>query len=362
MPRWGLILIGILSSEISLGDEVTVLDDQQQRVTIDARWVGEGNEAVALERRDGRWEVVPQKQIIQRVPLEMPPPFTLEEMAQRLTQEFDASRTITKIEDPFVIVLISNSPLASNKKAVRQWDKQLRSAMRFLQGMQKGFLNYAKDAELEVTAPPFPLVVLIFENDREFNQYLIAQTEGRGLSAEKIASFYDLLTNRLALRLRECTTFTTPLHEAIHQQAHNRGVLTRLAPVPAWFNEGMATGFEGDGERVKSGPKSLNRTMAARAMNAQTTSWTDIVREDRAFHGDDLAGEAYAQAWALHWWLYTRHRRAYRQLLQHYSALTPLATLSAEERQKTFVEIVGEPPDALQQAFQKEMTKLLRNP
>ena len=73
-----------------------------------------------------------------------------------------------------------------------------------------------------------------------------------------------------------------------------------------------------------------------------------------------LAGEAYAQAWGLHWWLYTRYRAEYRKLLQHYSSLEPLTTVSAEERLKTFEEIVGHSPDELQQEFQKDVGKLLK--
>ncbi len=203
-------------------------------------------------------------------------------------------------------------------------------------------------------------MVLIFESDAEFNDYVTAQTAGQGLSAEKVASFYDLLSNRLVLRLRECKTFATPLHEAVHQQAHNRGVLQRLAPVPAWFNEGLATGFEGDGERLKSGPKTFNRRYAALAVAAKQTSWADIVREDAAFQGDILAGEAYAQAWALHWWLYTRHRPAYRKLLQHYTGLEPLTAVSPEDREKTFVELVEHLPQNLQADFLREANRLLR--
>lgn len=341
-------------------DEITVRDDAGQHVAIEARWVAEGKDAVALERRDGRWEVVPADRIVERVPKDDPAPLTPEEVDARLRKEFDAARYISLIEAPFVLGFLSAQPLAGDKKGAKRWENQLKRAMKFLQGMQAGFLDFAQDAELDLHEPRFPLVVLIFEDDQEFNRYVAAQTEGVGLSAEKIASFYDLLTNRLALRVRECRTFVTPLHEAIHQQAHNRGVLTRLAPVPAWFNEGLATGFEGDGEKLKSGPKALNRKYAAIALNAKKTNWTDIVREDAAFQGDILAGEAYAQAWALHWWLYTRHRAEYRKLLKHYASLEPLMSVSAEERLRVFEELVGTPPEELQQAFQKEAGRLLK--
>jgi len=343
-----------------MGDEITVRDDAGQEVTIEARWVAAGKQAVALERRDGRWEVVPDQRIVRRTLSDDPVALSPQEIEQRLRQEFDAPRLVTLIDRSFVIALQSTQPLIQNKGAVGRAGSHLKQAAKFLNGMQSGFLAFAKDAELELEKPKFPLVVLIFEDDQEFDRYVTAQSEGLGLSAEKIASFYDLFTNRLVLRLRECKTFVTPLHEAIHQQAHNRGMLQRLAPVPAWFNEGLATGFEGDGERVKSGPKAFNRRYAGIALTAKKTSWTDLVRDDAAFQGDILAGEAYAQAWGLHWWLYTRHRNEYRALLRHYAQLEPLTTVTPEEREAMFHELVGETPAELQQAFTREAAKLLK--
>jgi hypothetical protein len=355
---WAIAVFAFASAAVD-ADEITVVDDEQRQVTIDARWVAEGKGAVLLERRDGRWEGVPAERIVHRTPRKMPPAYTAEELAQRLRTEFDAQRLVTKVESPFVIALVAARPV--DQRSARRWNAQLKRAMRFLHGMQKGFIDFAKDAQVELSEPKFPFVVVIFEDDDEFNRHVAVQTDGQGLSAEKIASFYDLLTNRLALRLRECRRFTTPLHEAIHQQAHNRGLLTRLAPVPAWFNEGLATGFEGDGERVKSGPQSLNRKYAAIALQAQTTSWTDIVRQDTAFQGDILAGEAYAQAWALHWWLYTRHRDRYRALLRDYSQLEPLTEVSPDDRQRRFEEIVGQTPDELRSDFERTVGRLVHD-
>ena len=339
-------------------DEFTILDDAGQRVTIAARWVAEGKQAVVLERRDGRFEVVPADRIQSRTPAEPPEPLTADEIVRRLQTELDESRFVSRVDPPFVIALVTTRPVDNQTKKRRE--QQLQRATKFLHGMQQGFRDYAAAADVELTAPGFPLVLLIFEDDREFNRYVTAQTSGAGLTAEKIASFYDLLSTRLVLRVRECKTFVPPLHEAIHQQAHNRGLLTRLAPVPAWFNEGLATGFEGDGERLKSGPKTLSRKYASISLQSRKVSWTDIVREDAAFQGDILAGEAYAHAWGLHWWLFTRYRPAYRQLLAHYSQLEPLTSTTAEERLQSFQDIIGKSPADLQREFQQEVSQRLR--
>lgn len=354
-----ILIAFVLVCCTAAGDEITVVDDARQEVTIEARWIAEGKQAVALERRDGRWEVVPSDQIKQRTPKDGPEPLSAAELEQRLQQEF-SGRLVSQVESPFVLAMIAAQPIEGNPRETGRRRQQLKRAMKFLQGMQKGVREFAADAEIELHEPLFPLVVLIFEHDEEFNRQVTVETQGDGLAAKSIASYYSLLSNRLNLRVRECRTFATPLHEAIHQQAHNRGVLKRLAPVPAWFNEGLATGFEGDGERLKSGPKAFNRKYASIAVNSRKINWADIVREDAGFRGDILAGEAYAQAWALHWWLYTRHRPEYRRLLQHYSQLEPLTEMAAQERMETFQSIVGHSPEELQDDFLAEARRLLK--
>ena len=353
---WMFICVG----DDLCADEITVQDDAGQRVTVDARWVAEGKGAVALERRDGRWEVVPRARVVNRVSRDLPPPLTAEEIAERLSSEFAAARLVSVIQSPYLVSLVAERNVATDKTAVRFWEKKLREAGGFLKSTQGSFQEFARAVEIELAEPKFPLVVLIFENDQEFDAYFTARTEGNGLSAEKINSYYDLLTNRLVLRLRECHTYDTPLHESIHQLAHNFGALTRLAPVPAWFNEGLATGFEGDGKKVKSGPKAFNRHYAGIALRSKRTTWNDLVREDKAFQGDVLAGEAYAQAWGMHWWLLTRYSEQYRALLRHYSSLEPLTDVAADQRLVDFEQIVGRSPSQLEREFDQEAAKLLR--
>ena len=106
------------------------------------------------------------------------------------------------------------------------------------------FSRFCSSMRVQAGKPEFPLVVLIFETDDDFEEYTAKATGGRGLSAGNIAGFYSPITNYLYVRMSECYSFSTPLHEAIHQQCFNTGVLHRLSPVPTWFGEGIATGFE----------------------------------------------------------------------------------------------------------------------
>jgi hypothetical protein len=166
--------------------------------------------------------------------------------------------------------------------------------------------------------------------------------------------------------MSECHTFETPLHEAIHQQVYNRGVLQRLSPAPAWFNEGIATGFEGTGDRISSGPLKLNTRYARSAMRARNVNWDEVVANDRAFRGDVLAGEAYAHAWSIHWFLVTKYRKQYIEFLQLLSQMPPLQRNDSQQRVDDFERIFGkrvgdlqtEFPQAIENAAKKQKVSL----
>jgi hypothetical protein len=141
------------------------------------------------------------------------------------------------------------------------------------------------------------------------------------------------------------------LHEAIHQQAFNRGLIHRLSPVPAWFNEGIATGFEGNGENINGGPTKVSARYGRAALRAKVVDWDDVVADDKAFHGDVLAGEAYAHAWSIHWFLVTKYRKQYVEYLKRLGEKSTLEIESADVRTQDFEQIFGKRIGQLQSEF-----------
>jgi hypothetical protein len=143
-----------------------------------------------------------------------------------------------------------------------------------------------------------------------------------------------------------------PLHEAIHQQMYNR-VFQRLAPVPRWFDEGIATGFENNGEKVDIHPAKINSQYAwlSKHMESDEVKWADIVNDDKSFGGDILAAESYVEAWALHWMLVTQHEAAYRKYVQELASRTPLEDLPAEQRTERFAAIFGDSVATIAEQF-----------
>jgi len=330
-------------------DTFIVREDDGKQAKVDARLAGEGQGCVALEKPDGRIEIVPQDQILKRIPGPDPDPITREEMLQRLTERFGKEKFRGYAEQNYVIGMVLAESLP--KKLDKTATELLKKGAKFMRLVDKEFLKFVDDLKVDLVKPRYPLVVLIFETDDDFIAYTEAETGGRGLTAGNMLGYYSGLSNHLVIRMSECHTFETPLHEAIHQQVYNRGVLQRLSAAPAWFNEGIATGFEGNGERINAGPLTVNLRYARPAINAKIVDWDDVVADDKAFRGDVLAGEAYAHAWSIHWFLVTKYRKQYMKYLQLLSQKKPLEKDDDKTRIKEFEEIFGKSVGKLQAEF-----------
>jgi hypothetical protein len=335
-------------------DTFTYLDQDATPRTVEARLAGSGQGAHALEKADGELLIVPQSVVRDRKPGDDPEPITTDGMIALLEDRFGKDVLRTQVHKPFIVGLVLAGPL--EKRAETRVRGFLQKAGRFMKNVEKVFLGYATDMRFPLQDPRFPLVLLIFESDADFNSYALESTGGQGLSADNIAGFYYKINNWLAIRMAECRTFEVPLHEAIHQQMYNR-VFQRLAPVPAWFDEGIATGFENDGERVDVNPARINSRYARASQDDRLLgeSWVGVIEDDRSFHGDVLAGQSYVQAWCLHWMLCTRHTDAYKKYVQKLASHQPLQEHSAEHRKQEFNDVFGASVFAVQKDFPRAL-------
>lgn len=352
----GLLVLPSLTA--ALADVFTVTDDNGERVTVSARWGGSGRQVAILEYPNGRVQPIPEDRIVAREPADDPTPLTGEELAAQLVDRFGAGRTVTRVETPYVLAVIMANPNGADRATRNRVQALLKKAGQFLKGVQTSFEHEFHELHIELEPLRYVLPVVIFEADRDFDAFYGSELgDQAGLSARNVASFYDVLSNRLILRARECRSFDTPLHEAIHQLVYNRGLIRRLAPVPLWLHEGLASGFEGDGVRVKSGPRAVHERYAAVALRSRKADWVDLVENDKAFQGDVLAAQAYAQSWGLHWLLLTRYPEAYRKILTHYSDVAPLAQPDPQERKAVIEQSTGKSLAALQAEFVDAVAK-----
>jgi hypothetical protein len=338
-----------LATAKTQADMFTYVNEQGETTEVEARLAGSGDGLHALELDDGQVLLIPQEAVRKRVPGPGPKPISIETMIERLTEKFEKDRFRFLEQDPFVVGLVLSSPLPkSSESRVKSF---LKKAGRFMKSVERKFTRFTRKMKLPTQDARYPMVVLIFESESDFEKYATEASGGKGLSVGNIVGFYSMLTNYLVLRMSECRSFAVPLHEAIHQQVYNRRVVERFASIPVWYNEGIATGFEGNGERINSGPLKINTNFARRARLFSKIDWSTIVEGDRAFGGDILAGDAYTHAWSLHWLLASKYKDEYTQYVKMLSQKKPLQKEEPEQRAREFKETFGKSVVELQKSF-----------
>lgn len=320
-------------------DEFTVQTDDGEAVKFVGSVYADVPGLSLLQRPNGMIEMVPDGRLVDRTPGDDPPPIEADGMIELLKERFAGPQgdlLLTSRHDPYVVALVLQAPLDRGGRA--RGLGLLRKAGTFLLDLERSFTRFATRMDLPKEEPAYPLVMIIFETDAQFEDYAVAATGGRGLSAERINGFYSSKTNWLAVRLDECDDFQLPLHEGIHQQVYNRGWFRRFADIPVWFDEGIATGFEADGGDVDTDPRQLNGRNAVRALESKQVSFAKIIEDDSPFRGDVLAGEAYMQAWALHWLLVGSRPEEYTAYVTKLGQRQPLERVDDDGRKPRFEE------------------------
>lgn len=326
---------------------------------LEARLAGSGQGQHVLELADGQFRIVPQGAVVKRETADGPEPLTAEQVLKQLEERFGEERHFRGIADGhYVIGLVLSGPL--DRTATGKADSSLKKAVKFMKTVERNFLSFARRMKIRTEPPTHPLVLLIFETDTDFEKYHRSVTGGSGMSSGNVAGFYSPLSNWLVIRMTECLTFETPLHEAIHQQVFNQHVFKRLAPTPAWFNEGIATGFEGGGQRINRGPARVSARYSRLMPRVRSVSWNTLVGSDGAFRGDVFAGVAYTQAWGMHWLLVTKYKDEYAEYVRLLSEKEPLEEATPSERREEFEEVMGKSPTELQTELPRALTAALR--
>jgi len=342
-------LIFLLGIAPVSADEITYRTEDGKTVTSQGQLSSPLSDLRLLERWDGQIQPLRPSQVIEHKETGPATPITCDEMADRIRQLFGEELVRIEAQPPMVVALVLTAPLAPKTEPAAQIFA--RKGMRFMQNVSTVFAKYAKQMEFPLRDVQYPLVLLIFEAEQDFDDYYNSTTGARGLSASGVLGFYSHMTNWLAVRMSSCDSFEVPLHEAIHQQMSNR-VMQRLAPTPRWFDEGIANAFEGTGDRVDSNPGKLNANYIRRAQQIRFgTSWATMMGDDRAFLADVIAGDAYTLAWCLHWMAWTQHKQGYKEFVQALSQRKPFEELPPQAEDVLFQKCFGMSLNEMQTKF-----------
>ncbi|MBI2825867.1 MAG: DUF1570 domain-containing protein [Planctomycetia bacterium] len=237
--------------------------------------------------------------------------------------------------------------------------------------LYRSFELYFSVRGFRLKNPEFPLVAIVWPNQQSFLR--AAHADGSGAGAN-VLGYYSPISNRIMLYdlgngsgsandWRE--TAATIIHEATHQTAFNTGIHQRFGQTPQWVVEGLGTMFEAPGvwnsrtflrreDRINRGRFDYFRKYAAKDRKPGTIQ--DLIGSDRMFASNTAA--AYAEAWALSFYLVETQPRKYSEYLALTAKRPPFEPYPAGQRLSDFTSVFGTDFRMLEARFLRFMAEL----
>jgi hypothetical protein len=350
--------------------------DGEQRIVEGDVVVEAVDGGVLLELADERYELVQPGEIVARERLDdRPADESPRELGRRIAAELPAGFDV-HVTKHYVVCFDTSRDYA-------RWCAAL------FERLHEAFVNFWSKAGLEVHDPPRPLVVVIFSDRRAYEAHAARDL---GAAADRVVGYYNLLTNRVTTYDLTGTDslprasgsprgpagieilsspaaaglVATLVHEATHQMAFNCGMHRRLAPVPLWVSEGIATYFETPDLENARGWRGIGRVNRPRLDHFLAThrrgAVAAIVADDDRFRAADGPLDAYAAAWALTRYLVDSRKREFVTYLRAQAARPPLDDDSPERRRRDFEAAFGASPETIEDEVVRAMARLASRP
>lgn len=350
-------------------------DDAKQVHTFTGRvLVAAEDGGLLVQGQDGKLWTVEKPQLKERTALGEP--FVLwetAELSKRLKEEFGPG---------FDVVTTKHYVICTNtSREYAKWCGML------FERLFDAFANYWKSRGLKLTEPEGPLVALVFATEAQFGKYA---TSDAGPDTATAKGYFSIRTNRIVLydltgrngvvgnlpaaeinRRMAAAPFNlaTVVHEATHQIAFNSGLHTRYADNPVWLSEGMAMFFEAPDLTSKSGwstigavhPLRLRQFRDYLGKRRKSDSLRTLIQNDERLTGAETSGDAYAEAWALSFFLIKTRKEAYVKYLATISKKPRLQWGTSEQRLADFAEHFGDSFEKLDREFLTYIARLPRS-
>jgi hypothetical protein len=251
-----------------------------------------------------------------------------------------------------------------------------------------GFISFWSHKGVKLHEPELPLVCVVFASQDSYAGFASEELAHR---TEDIVAYYSLRTNRVtmfdltgleAIRAagdRRGTTVqinqmlarpaaermvATIIHEATHQLAYNCGLHKRFADIPLWVSEGIAMYFEAPDLSNSKGWKTIGavnrprlRTLREYTAQRPTGSLHSLTSDDKRLRDPRQVAAAYAEAWALNYFLIRQRPKEYVAYLQKLSEKGPLLWDEPQERVSEFKAAFGD-LEKLDAEFLRHMQKV----
>ncbi len=206
----------------------------------------------------------------------------------------------------------------------------------------RGFFAFWKNQRWDLPAPRFPLVAVVLKDHDAFLEHAGAEIGDR---AKSVIGYYNFETNQM-------TTFNVPnwernvatlIHEATHQIAYNCGLQKRYADNPMWVSEGLAMFFETPDMRNPGKWRSIGAVNPVKlahwrnfVRDRPSDSLVTLLSDDSRYQNASTATAAYAEGWALTYFLIKTRRKEYVEYLKTLSQGKIAAIRSPRDRIEMF--------------------------
>ena len=173
--------------------------------------------------------------------------------------------------------------------------------------------------------------------------------------------------NQLLARPEGLQMVATIIHEATHQIAFNCGLQQRFADIPLWVCEGLAEYFETPDMNYGKGWRTIGEVNPPRIARFQqylahrpNDSLQKLIVDDKRFRSGDTQQvlDAYAEAWALNYFLLRQHAKQYQAYLELMAQKPPLVGDEPAVRLKEFEDCFGDDLAALDAEFVRYMVRV----
>jgi hypothetical protein len=264
----------------------------------------------------------------------------------------------------------------NTSKAYAQWCGAL------YERLYRAFFTYWSQRGFNLRDPDAPLVAIVFADRASFLRHA---RQDLGDGAEAIIGYYNMRTNRVLMydltgvegasqrvsagastahinrilsQPQAERTVATIIHEATHQIAFNCGLHERYADIPLWVSEGIAVYFETPDLESSKGWRKIGAVNRERLVQFRqylskrpADSLTTLVANSQRFRNPQTAPEAYAEAWALNYYLLRRRGSEYQEYLRKMAQKKPLRNETDEDRLTAFRAAFGQDLKALDRDF-----------
>lgn len=233
--------------------------------------------------------------------------------------------------------------------------------------MYRSFSKYWKSKGFQFKESDRPKIVLIFKNKAQYSTFATAEL---GSDTSSMVGHYHLLNHWVVMydltsggrfqgsqkksissvlaHPNAIPQVATIVHEATHQLMFHSEMQVRLSDIPLWVSEGLAMYFEAPDLKSRKGWTGIGKVNVLRIgpfrnylLRRPANSLHSLLATDKRLRNPQTLKDAYAEAWALNYFLLKKFPKSYSRYLKALSKRYPQQKDTPEQRVELFQKEMG---------------------